>query len=372
MLFPAELEAVASHIVSGYQEQMVSEVMTKLIRALAKDGKLTVSELELLEQASRMNAESVARILAKYNRRIATETRREVAAALRASDDGDVEILKAAYPGLGIEGSSALFVRISTETAEGLASIIARDNLKMAAGAQRVWIDVTGEAITRWNHGSATLDRIIGDAVDRLLHEGLTVIDYKSGVRSQLDVAVRRHAISQIGQASGRMTMARLEEAGHDLVRTSAHFGARPEHGAWQGRAFSLTGSGGYPDFFAVTGYGTGPGLMGWNCRHTFGPYFPGITELDVLPERHEGMTSEGLYEATQRQRELERAIRKTKRDIHALDQAGVDNTRARLKLGRQQQRLREHVAEKKLPRQPKREKAYGVGSDRPRALSRR
>ena len=28
-----------------------------------------------------------------------------------------------------------------------------------------------------------------------------------------------------------------------------------------------------YEDFETATGYGTGPGLCGWNCRHNFYPY---------------------------------------------------------------------------------------------------
>lgn len=29
-----------------------------------------------------------------------------------------------------------------------------------------------------------------------------------------------------------------------------------------------------YEDFEAATGYGTGPGLCGWNCRHNFYPFY--------------------------------------------------------------------------------------------------
>lgn len=36
-----------------------------------------------------------------------------------------------------------------------------------------------------------------------------------------------------------------------------------------------------YPDFEAATGYGTGAGLCGWNCRHTFFAIFP---ELGAPP----------------------------------------------------------------------------------------
>ena len=42
-----------------------------------------------------------------------------------------------------------------------------------------------------------------------------------------------------------------------DLVETTAHMGARPEHMDWQGRIFSRSGkSRKYPDFVKSTGYG--------------------------------------------------------------------------------------------------------------------
>jgi hypothetical protein len=369
LLTPDQIEQLASDIVSGHQEKMVAAMLKRLIKALASDGELTVKELRLLEALAEANRTAVDAILLKYRKSIDRQTRELVTAALAASDVADTEILSRLYPGVSMAGSSAMFERIAQETAEGLAQIIARDNLKMSHGAQRIWYDVAGEAITRWNHGVMSQDRIIADAVRRLQANAVSFIDYKSGVRSNIDVAVRRHVVTQVGQAAGRMTMARLQQFGHDLVQTSAHFGARPDHAVWQGRAFSLTGAGGYPDFHASTGYGTGPGLQGWNCKHTFGPYFPGETTLPQLPKQVRGMTNDQYYEATQTQRRHERAIRETKREAHALRLAGADDTTARLKLGKQQRRLKQFVDERGLRRLPKREKAYGIGVDQPRAL---
>lgn len=37
--------------------------------------------------------------------------------------------------------------------------------------------------------------------------------------------------------------------------------------------AGSSKNSGNYPDFIKTTGYGSGEGLCGYNCRHSFGSY---------------------------------------------------------------------------------------------------
>jgi hypothetical protein len=60
--------------------------------------------------------------------------------------------------------------------------------------------------------------------------------------------------------------------------------------------------------------------------------------------------------------------IRKTKTEIATAQKMGVDTTQLRLKLGQQQASLKAFVDEKKLVRQPRREKAYAIGAQ-PRAL---
>lgn len=73
-----------------------------------------------------------------------------------------------------------------------------------------------------------------------------------------------------------------------------------------------------YKDFVSTTGYGTGGGLCGYNCRHTFYPYWPGISEPNTWPPEPAPKTINGktytYYEATQQQRKMERNIRAMKR----------------------------------------------------------
>ena len=120
-----------------------------------------------------------------------------------------------------------------------------------------------------------------------------------------------------------------MDEMGWDIVLVSSHLGARvgdggenpSNHAWWQGKFYSRTGKD--PRFppLSVTGYGTGEGLCGWNCRHSFGPgdgeHNP-YTQFDTEENRKE-------YELQQRQRALERMIRNTKRDVMGKKEA-LDN----------------------------------------------
>lgn len=91
-----------------------------------------------------------------------------------------------------------------------------------------------------------------------------------------------------------------------------------------------------YEDFETATGYGTGPGLCGWNCRYNFYPFFPGISapnytaerlaELDARKIAYGGQLHT-LYEIRQMRRALERRVRKYERRFLAEKAAGQDTT---------------------------------------------
>ena len=75
------------------------------------------------------------------------------------------------------------------------------------------------------------------------------------------------------------LQLARMEEMDCEFVEVTAHEGARPTHAVWQGRVYHRGGAvvqdgERYEDFETATGYGTGPGLCGWNCRHNFYPFY--------------------------------------------------------------------------------------------------
>ena len=173
----------------------------------------------------------------------------------------------------------------------------------------------------------------VRNATRRLTESGLQFVDYASGVRNHADVAVRRAVLTGLSQYTGKISERNAQELDTDIVEVSAHMGARPDHAEWQGRWYSLSGkSKQYPSLVEVTGYGTGAGLKGWNCRHDFYPVIPGISEpsyteeelknIDPPPFEYNGKTYT-CYEATQRQRSMERAMRKTKRELLAAESTG-------------------------------------------------
>ena len=166
--------------------------------------------------------------------------------------------------------------------------------------------------------------------------------------------------LTGVNQTGAKLQVARADEMGVAFFETTAHGGARPSHAEWQGRQFHRGGAVDYmgkhyPDFEAATGYGTGAGLCGWNCRHTFFAIFP---ELGAPPawtqESLEALNARDIeynggrytrYEISQMQRARERTVRKYKRRYLAEDAAGADTTVSAVKLRQARQELADLIS---------------------------
>ncbi|MFV0517241.1 MAG: phage minor capsid protein [Aminipila sp.] len=218
--------------------------------------------------------------------------------------------------------------------------------------------------------GAFDYNSAIRSAVKDLSQKGVAVVEYPSGHIDYMEVAVRRATVTGVNQTAAKLQEARADEMDSDLVEVTAHAGARPDHAEWQGKVFSRSGKHPkYPDFVSSTGYGTGAGLCGWNCRHNFYPFFEGISEktctrselkeLNALKYEYNGqkMTE---YEATQKQRHIERQIRRWKREEQAFKTINFPTDEATAKVRQWQSVQRDFINQTGLKRQYDREQIPG------------
>ena len=161
----------------------------------------------------------------------------------------------------------------------------------------------------------------------------------------------------------------RADEVGCDLVAVSAHAGARPSHALWQGKVYSRSGNHKkYPDFVSSTGYGSVTGLCGANCRHTFYPFYEGISvnaytqkELDEMNRKKVEYNGQLLteYEASQIQRKIERNIRHFKREKQAFEAVGQSSAESAAKLKYWRDSMNDFVKQTGFKRQYAREDIF-------------
>lgn len=177
--------------------------------------------------------------------------------------------------------------------------------------------------------GAQSYTQAVKDAVNEIIDTQANV-RYPSGHIDTIETAILRAVRTGTGQASGNITMQGLIDRDWDLIRVSAHLGARygdggqnpSNHFWWQGKLYSRTGrTKEYPLFEEATGYGTGEGLCGWNCRHSFGPGDPNHNPYKDFDEEE----NKKVYDLSQKQRRAESRIRKTKSKLIGLREA-IDN----------------------------------------------
>lgn len=231
----------------------------------------------------------------------------------------------------------------------------------------RAWLQVSSGA---FDYNTA-IRRAVDDLADRMAY-----VTYPSGHKDTLETAVRRAVLTGVNQTAGKLQMARAEEMDCEFVEVTAHEGARPDHALWQGRIYHIGGEidyegNHYEDFVKATGYGTGPGLCGWNCRHNFYPFYPGISLGAYTDERLAELNAPSVeyrgkkytrYEISQMQRAKERTVRKYKRRFLAESEAGLDTGTSAVRLKAARQDLKQFIQETGSKEDSARISVHGFG----------
>ena len=199
-----------------------------------------------------------------------------------------------------------------------------------ANAAQRLYIEQCDLAYNKVMTGATSYMQAVKEAITKIAADGVTVT-YPTGHKDTIETATARAVRTGIAQATGGISIKRMEEMEWDIILVSAHVGARTGDGGenpgnhfwWQGKYYSRSGNDRRFPPFSVTGYGSGEGLCGWNCRHSFGS---GTGRLEDNP--YKDISSEEnrkVEELEKKQRRYERRIRKTKREVAGL-QTSVEN----------------------------------------------
>ena len=197
------------------------------------------------------------------------------------------------------------------------------------------YTDTMDGAVLDIASGAFDYNAVLRRVVRELTYSGIRHIDYESALgrptSARIDVAARRAIMTGVGQLTGQISERNASELGTDTYEVSVHTGARPSHLVWQGGWFTME------QLRSVCGYGDVAGLKGANCRHDFYPVIPGIDKPAYSAEDLAGIRRDEqtpreylgkeytLYEATQRQRELERTLRARRQSIKLLEAGGAD-----------------------------------------------
>ena len=214
--------------------------------------------------------------------------------------------------------------------------------------------------------GAFDYNSVLRRVVTQLTNSGLRQIDYVSGRANRVDVAARRAVMTGITQLTGHISDFNSEKLGTEYYEVAWHAGARPTHQVWQGKVWSKE------QLVTVCGLGTVTGLEGVNCYHERYPFILGISERNWTDEWLEKKNQEEntpkeyagkqytVYEAKQKQRQMETAMRAQREKVQLLQKGGADPDDVMLARAKYQGQLNEYSKfSRKMGLKEERERIY-------------
>lgn len=315
----------AEDISEALHNEIIKRIINRIMLRIGRDDDYILTaydkwNIETLQQAGYL--------LEDIQKEIAKATKLEEKEIAEAMEEAGVEALSyddKIYESVGLSPApltqSPELIRLMQRNYEATLGEWHNFTRTTADISQQLFINQLDRFYMLVSTGAMGYTQALKEIIDTVVSDGVRVY-YDTGHSDTIETATLRAVRTGISQMSAQIQMKRMDEMDVDLVITSSHLGARPTHQEWQGKIFSRSGSKKYPDFVESTGYGSVEGLCGANCRHSFSPFFEG---MDNPFEQYDSEENLEQYEKEQRQRTLERRIRKTKREVMGWKEA-VDN----------------------------------------------
>lgn len=236
---------------------------------------------------------------------------------------------------------SPRMMAIITDAYERTVGEISNITRTTAGATNQAFIGICDDAYWKVRTGAQSYTAAMLEGV-KALGQVQPIVRYPSGHKDTLEVAVLRCIRTGVAQSSGNMTIQQCKDMGWNHVLVSQHLGARvsdtdpiADHAGWQGKVYCIAGKDTqFDNLLDATGYPENPlGLCGYNCRHSFTPFLPGVSRNNNKPIDTEA--NRRAYELSQTQRAMERRIRAQKRKCAALHTAvkSCEDTAGKAKL---------------------------------------
>lgn len=217
--------------------------------------------------------------------------------------------------------------------------------------------------------GAADYNTAIRQAVKNIADLGVRVIEYESGVHTSIEAAARRNVMGGLGLMQEQISQQNHDSLGANGWEISAHAASAPDHEPIQGRQY------GDKEYEALNN-SLARRIGTLNCGHAAFPIILGVSSpqyteaelADMRRQNADGVTYEGkhytMYEATQKQRQVERTIRRQKNRI-LTDEGSGDTDKLQTDQIRLQRLNQEYARFSKfvgLPTQRERAQVAGFG----------
>lgn len=318
-------EEIAEYLHADIMNRIIERIMIRLNRG--EEYLLTSLDkwqIEVLQEAGYL-FEDIQKEIEKRT----GEQAQEIAEAFEDAGVKNLEWDDKIYRAAGLSPvplwESPYMIRLMQRTYEATMGEWKNFTHTTAKKAQSDFIQALDEMYVKVTSGSVSYSQGFLECVEKIAEKGVKV--EFPGRTDTIETSALRCVRTGISQMSGQITSERMKEMDWDIVLVSSHLGARvtkvndyTNHSWWQGQFYSLSGTDSRFPPYSVCGEGKVQGIHGANCRHSKGPGDGVHNPFDDY-DSEENLKA---YEIQQRQRLLERRIRKTKRETMNL-KTGVD-----------------------------------------------
>lgn len=326
-------------IISSYDPEIEKVIQTALINTYDMGVKLATDSLIEAEQ---LNLDNNIRIALPKPTEPVVEPHK-----LTPSESVTKEEAKQALKEFEMSGrvKENVFFRINDDKLKALIKETKKAVADPTKAILRYQDDQYRQIITRaqvgLSNGSLTLEQAIDQATSDYLRAGISNIEYKNGNRvniadyATMCLRTSNHKAFLHGQGAKRKQM------GVTTVLVSQHLTACPLCVPWQNKVL-------IDDIFSGGDKEDGPypllseavdeGLLHVNCQHNLNTFYPGIS---TIPPTLDPSKVDEAYKETQKQRRIQRDIRRQKRVVAGTtDLTNFNNEKRKL------DRLEEKVSE--------------------------
>ena len=221
--------------------------------------------------------------------------------------------------------------------------------------------------------GEKSRTEAIRETISEMSKKGIPAFVDKTGREWSPEAYVDLDIRNTAKNAALAAEFASLDELGQDIMLVSSHSGSRPLCAPYQGKIYSISGkSGTITDAkgktynytpLSGTSFGKAAGLFGINCGHRM----RGVSDGTFINREKEfdGEETSEEYRKVQRQRELERDVRKKKTEANMYEASGdKDAARDLRRLAQDEDRkLRDYCQKEGLSYRRDRTEVYGYSN---------
>ena len=303
---------------------MYSELETKLLDEIVEHFKINEEfinsdywRVEKLEELGLLN-QNIVNYIAKSTNKTPKEI--EIALNTIGFDTLNINNLNNAYKGGLLKISPE--VLLEKQIIQNLINYAINETTnrfleisnKIENSTREAYLGIVEKAYLQTTNG-VTYREAIRNSLLELGDKGITTLTYRTvdsegnvvGIRNyDVEGAVRREIITANHNLVNSINQAVAEELEVEYLYLSEHIKCRPTHFPWQGTIIKRK------DLVKITRLGEVDGMGGPNCKHYPTPYFGTARGNELKKITLEEATKQ--YELSQKQRYLERGIRKWKR----------------------------------------------------------